>query len=122
MTNDQKQTIQTMRSQGIPISRIAADVGLSANTVKAFYRREQNKKEFCKHCRKPLEQLPGRKPKTYCNNECRYAWWKSHRHLMKHEAVYTYTCAHCGREFDSLGKNRKYCGHPCYIADRFKPP
>jgi len=122
MTQEQKDTVKALRGQGQAISKIAGALGLSANTIKDFCRREQKKKEFCKHCHKPLAHLPGHKRKTYCDDVCRYAYWKKHRHLMHHKTVYHYICAYCGVAFDSLTRNRKYCGHPCYIAARFGVP
>ena len=122
MTHEQKETIKALRLQGQSMSAIAAALELSPNTVKTFWQREQKKKEFCKQCRKPLIHLPGCKRKTFCDDECRYDWWKNHRHLMKHHTVYSAVCTHCGKEFESSGKGRKYCGHPCYIAERFGVP
>ena len=122
MINDQKETIKTLRSQGQPISQIAAKLGISINTVKAFLRREQKKKEFCRYCHKPLIQLSGRKPKTFCNDSCRYAWWKGNRNQLKHQILYHFTCAYCCKAFDSISKSRKYCSHQCYITSRFGVP
>ena len=123
MTPEQKRTIHTMRSQELPISRIAAEINISVNTVKAFLRREQKNKEYCKNCHQRLEQLPGRKSKTFCCDSCRYAWWKVHRDQINHKTVYKTTCAHCGKDFNSYTKGRKYCSHsPCYIAARFGIP
>lgn len=133
MTGEQKQRIQDMRLQGTAYSQIADTLGLSVNTVKSFCRRinlnacdasnetgNEENKEHCKHCGKRLIQKEKQKPKTFCGNDCRYAWWNSHRQQMNRKAVHRLTCAYCGRTFDSYGgKNRKYCGHSCYIADRF---
>ena len=122
-----------MRIQAFTYRAIADSLGLTYNTVKSFCYREHigytsqvvgsgGTREFCKHCGKPLDHLVGSKPKTFCNDKCRYDWWKSHRHLMKHYTIYNAVCAHCGKEFESNGKNRKYCSHPCYIAARFGVP
>ena len=122
MTSEQKQTIHSLRSHGLPMLRIAAELDMSVNTVKAFLRREQKNKEYCKNCHQRLEQLPGKKPKIYCNDDCRYAWWKANRDQIAHKIVYHATCAYCGQDFESYTKNRKYCRHPCYIAARFGVP
>lgn len=35
-------------------------------------------------------------------------------------AIYTYICAACGKQFEAYGNNhRKYCSNKCYINDRF---
>ena len=122
MTLEQKRTIHTLRSQGVSMPKISAELDMSVNTVKAFLRREQKNKEYCKNCHRPLEQIPGRKPKTFSGDVCRNDWWKNHRDQIVHKVVYQATCAHCGQDFESYGKGRKYCGHPCYIAARFGVP
>ncbi len=133
MTGEQKRNIQDMRRQGMSYARIAGVLGLSVNTVKSFCRRNklsvcnaskdaENKedKAICKQCGKLLEQTLKKKPKTFCSDRCRYAWWSKHRDRMNRKAIYRLTCAHCGRAFDSYGnKNRKYCCHTCYIKVRF---
>lgn len=119
MTNEQKAAIPALRKKGMSLSEIASELEVSVNSVKAYCRRELKQKNMCKHCGKPLVQLPGRKPKSYCNDSCRFAWWKNNRSLLKHRMVYHYTCAHCGRAFDRPVKDRKFCKHRCYISYRF---
>lgn len=133
MTGEQKQNVQELRRQGLGYAQIAGSLGLSVNTIKSFCRRNnlsacnasndmgnEEDKDTCKHCGKRLMQTPKAKPKNFCGDECRYAWWNTHRDQMNRKAVYHLTCAHCGRAFDSYGnRSRKYCGHACYIKDRF---
>ncbi len=133
MTHEQKQRIEDMRWQGLSCSRIAGFLGLSVNTVKSFCRRHnlpvrnaskavgnEEKRTQCRQCGKLLEQMPKSKPKTFCDNQCRFAWWSAHRYMLNRKAIYHLTCACCGKVFESYGnKNRKYCCHACYIKDRF---
>ena len=133
MTGEQKQRIQEMRLQGNAYSQIADVLGLSMNTVKSFCRRYslnacnasndtgiKENKDNCKQCGKHLKQPLKGKARTYCSDACRYAWWNIHRHQPDRKASHRLTCAHCEREYISYGNpNRKYCGHACYIADRF---
>jgi hypothetical protein len=132
MTDEQKQKIMTMLPRGDSMPKIAKDLGVSVNTVKSFcrrFRREQAK-SFCKHCGKFLTRISGKKPKTFCGDRCRYAWWSAHRSQLKHKNTGIAVCAGCGCKFKYYGKNeRKYCSHSCYIADRYggkddsrKPP
>jgi hypothetical protein len=123
MNNEQRRRAAEMRKQGLSGGAIARELSLSVNTVKSFLRRREAKKLLCRNCGEPLTQIPKRKPKTFCSAECRLTWWKSHREQMNGKAFYRFTCAYCGREFESYGnKTRKYCCHPCYIKDRFDPP
>ena len=125
MTNQQKEKIKALRSQGISYVKIAEMLGISDNTVRSFCRRSSLGKETkntvaCKHCGKLIKIIPKQKPRKFCSDSCRTAWWNSHPDCVERNAVYAYTCAHCGKPFTAYGnKKRKYCSHQCYIADRY---
>ena len=127
MTDEQKNTIQDLRSKGEGYKKIAQTLGLSENTIKSFCRRVNAPKaeptaevDACECCGKPIEQVAGRKHKRFCSDACRRKWWNSHLHLVQRKAVYRLKCQHCGREFEVYGnRHRKYCSHACYIAERF---
>lgn len=128
MTDKQKKTIRDMRRRGMSYSAIAAVHRLSANTIKSFCRRENidvqssfddKKRELCKNCGAPLIHHPGTKKKTFCRDKCRYAWWNKTRVWTGVKSTYRLTCFHCGTEFDSKNKKRKYCGRECYIHSRY---
>lgn len=134
MTNDQKEKIKKMRQEGKSYSQITVILGISENTVKAYCRRNnlgatvsaklKTEKEIytsCKHCGKSLTHETKGQPKKFCCEECRRLWWKANdiEHVKK--AYYTLSCSGCGNKFESYGnKNRKFCGHACYIKYRFK--
>lgn len=72
----------------------------------------------CSECGKPIEQQEKRR--IFCSKACREKWWTENADKIDRKAVYTFTCAGCGQTFTAYGnKNRKYCSHSCYIADRF---
>ena len=124
MTDEQKQQIIALRRDGAGYGRIAAQLQLSINTVKSFCRRHslvaKSEASVCEQCGKPIEQNPGRKRKRFCCDDCRNKWWNEHLELVKRNAVYTYTCPACGKEFMVYGNShRKFCSHACYIAYRF---
>ena len=125
MTDLQKKTIRAMRLQGIGYVKIGEELGLSDNTVRSYCRRnglcEKVKNSVvCRQCGKPVKIVPKQKPRLFCSDLCRNAWWNSHPECVNRKAVYGYTCAHCGRSFTAYGnRKRKYCSHSCYIADRF---
>lgn len=65
-------------------------------------------------------QVFGRKEKRFCSDKCRNKWWNTHLDKVNRRANYDFVCAYCKKPFISYGnKNRKYCSHECYIADRF---
>lgn len=141
MTNEQKTVVESLRSQGLGYKRIAAQTGISVNTVKSYLRKyalaavEQNapatdsapeletaadNQFLCRYCGKPVIQNPGRKEKKFCSDSCRTLWWNSHLDQVKRKAIYHFTCPTCGRDFTAYGNaHRKYCCHSCYIEDRF---
>ena len=125
MTAKQEMQIQSMRMQGIGYRTIGKTLGISDNTVRSFCRRKELGKPnkatiMCKQCGKPIKITPKQKPRKFCSDACRTVWWNSHPECIKRKAVYEFTCACCGKSFTAYGnKNRKYCNHECYIADRF---
>ncbi len=130
MNDLQRKTIEKLRNKGAGYKAIAQKLGLSVNTVKSHCRRngltgnrsgtDAIEVLFCKKCGKKLTQSVGAKQKSFCSDECRLSWWKDHPEKVKRKAYYELTCAYCQKAFYSYGnKNRKYCSHECYIADRF---
>lgn len=120
----QKEAILTMRQQGCSYSAIAERLLLSPNTVKSICRRggvrvlppEKSTLDICKNCGAPLHQNTGGRKKTFCSNECRYAWWNRSRSKQP----YQLTCFYCDKQFISFGnKHRKFCGRECYILSRY---
>ncbi len=133
MTDTQKIQIGKLRGAGLGYKKIAEQMGLSENTVKTYCRRHglggnmthlqnvtQNEEHHCLCCGKPVQQTPGRKEKKFCSDSCRNKWWNSHLDKVERKANYEFICPHCKKPFTAYGnKNRKYCSHECYIADRF---
>lgn len=138
MTTIQKDTINMMRSEGYSYSKIAQTLGISVNTVKSFCRRNKmhetekiiknnvipesaiEDNNICRHCGERIVQIAKQKPKKFCSDKCRVAWWKNNADLINKKAVYKLTCKNCNKVFESYGnKDRKYCSHNCYIEDRF---
>ena len=134
MNIQQRTEITSLRSQGFGYTKIAQALGLSKNTVKSYCKRNnlsgvalENSDvpilspSFCLECGKEIMQASGRKEKKFCSDECRHRWWNAHPEKINRKAVYSYTCAGCGKPFTAYGNShRKYCCHACYIADRFK--
>lgn len=131
MTEGQKNSIIKCRNSGLGYGATAKETGLTKDAVAAFCRRNgltgnraepapQETGSRCKECGAALQQAEGMKKRVFCCAECRKKWWKEHPEKLNKKAVYTYTCAGCGREFTAYGNSgRKYCSHGCYISDRF---
>nr|DAI70637.1 MAG TPA: hypothetical protein [Caudoviricetes sp.] len=125
MTDWQREQIRTLRLQGVSYVKIGEQLGISDNTVRSFCRRSglgdsAKNTVACKQCGKLIKIIPKQKPKKFCSDACRTAWWKLHPECINRKATYNYTCACCGQHFTAYGNNhRRYCSHACYIADRF---
>ena len=57
---------------------------------------------------------------AFLPDKCRMQWWKAHIKEVNRKAVYDFTCACCGQQFQAYGNDhRKYCSRACYIKARF---
>ena len=134
MINEQKRKIHQMRNKGQSYLQIAKALDISENTIKSYCRRNNlsTKKiskpkaikeiyTVCKHCEKPLTHGTKGQPKKFCSEECRRSWWKANDGQLMKKAYYILICQECGDKFESYGnQNRKFCGHACYIKNRFE--
>ena len=128
MTSNQQQAIRDMRKLGVPITSIASELGLSANTVKSFCHRDNSdhpgspiemSHNLCKYCGSLLAHRPGSKKKLFCSDKCRYTWWNRNRPYYRNKNEYKLNCFHCGTEFLSTNKKKKFCSRDCYVCSRF---
>lgn len=135
MTEEQKKKVSDLRRAGMGYTETARLAGVSRDAVRSFCRRNglageaakdrpaegQVQEGCCRECGKPLQQKEGVKRRVFCCKECREKWWHSHPGEIRQRAVYSFTCAGCGKQFDVYGDSRrKYCSHGCYINTRFK--
>lgn len=121
MTYKTMNQINLYATVGMGYQRIAEALDLSPNTVKSYLHRHPPQRDLvlCHHCGQSVPQASGRKPKQYCNDKCRMAYWNSHKDEVNKQAYYTLICQHCGKEFVSYGNvNRKYCGRECFANSR----
>ena len=132
MNDTQRQQVRKLRADGYSYSKVAQALGLSENTIKTFCRRNGlggvvetpseviSDGHHCLCCGIPVPQNVGRKEKKFCSDKCRNKWWNSNLDKVERKANYEYECPYCKKPFTAYGnKNRKYCSHGCYIADRF---
>lgn len=141
MTSKQKSTILRLRAEGCKYVTIAAQTGISVNTVKSFCLRHsqtvQNVQDtqtsqvapeelpdntsHCKQCGEVLVQKSGSKPRKFCSDKCRSNWWKHHSGDIHKKAYYTKTCAQCGKTYTVYGRpNSKFCCRACASQYRVK--
>ena len=126
MTETEKLKISKLRRDGLGYKKIAAVLDLPVNSVKTYLRRHPADEDaaaipdFCERCGKPIIQAPHRKRKRFCSDSCRISWWNAHPDKGGKRILHTFTCAYCGRSFQSGAKGRRYCSRTCYAAARKK--
>ena len=81
MDEMQKNQIGILRQSGFSYQKISNMLGISINSVKSYCRRHQlggdksnsssyNVTDKCEQCSKPVKQIPGRKMKRFCCDQC----------------------------------------------------
>lgn len=131
MTDFQKSQILSLRNSGHSYADIAVRLGISKDTIKSFRRRngvagiravqQVGQQNCCPQCGKKLIQAEKQKPRRFCSDLCRQAWWNAHPEMVKQKAVNNYVCPTCRKPFTAYGNShRKYCSHQCYAQARFQ--
>jgi orotate phosphoribosyltransferase-like protein len=64
-----------LRSKGFTYSKISEKLKISLNTVKSLCYRRFSESKYCKQCGKRLLQNSKVKPKSFCTDKCRKAFW-----------------------------------------------
>lgn len=129
MDKRQIDEIQTLRNGGQSMGQISKTTGIPVSTVKSYFRRHRPESEegsvkkapaeFCQHCGKAINKGGRGKPRRFCKESCRRAWWKAHKDSISSDSPQI-KCAYCGKTFVSYeSRKRRYCSHQCYIHARF---
>ena len=120
MTDTEKNKILELRALGYGYQKISKEIGVSINSIRN-YCSKVNSINTCKECGRKIKNLPGKKKKKFCSDECRYAWWNKHRNELNHKIRNVVICACCGKEFVSFTNyKRLYCSFDCYNKIRCK--
>ena len=126
MTEAEKLRIHKLSQEGLGYKKIAAALDLPVNSVKTYLRRHPVAEDaaavpdICERCGNPIIQTPHRKRKRFCSDSCRISWWNAHPDKGGKRTLHAFTCAYCGRSFQSGAKGRRYCSRTCYAAARKK--
>lgn len=129
MTNEQKMRLEQLRAEGFGYKRMAAELGLSLNTVQSYCRRhptEMNAPERlpengCLCCGAYLNHTPGARKRKFCSDRCRITWWNAHPEAGAKRKVREVACGFCGVHFFAVGEQtRMYCSRICSARARAK--
>lgn len=127
MTEQQKEEIRKLRVTGFGYKKIAAQLGLTENSVKSFCHRNNLAGRIkpqipkCKYCGKPISSDAKGKQRTFCSRKCKQDWWNNNRNHPNGTKQVERTCSCCQKVFRTYpSDNRKFCSHYCYIQKRFK--
>lgn len=120
MTQAEKERIADLQLSGFGYRKIAAELGMSVDTIKSFCRRRPlpHHGAVCAQCGKPLVQIPHKKKKRFCCDQCRMTWWKAHPDQIVRKKVYAHTCLNCRDVFHSHRANSQYCSRKCFSESR----
>ncbi len=117
MKKQDAERMSSMIKNGFGATSIARTLGISVNTVRSYIRRHPGlgSADTCRECGKKLIQSPGYKKKKFSSDQCRMAWWNSHREQVNRQSFTILICRTCGKEFESYANpKRKYCSRECY--------
>lgn len=122
MNEIQKEELINLKNEGRSYKEMASALFISEGAIKSFFRREKLRAEefysVCKYCGTPLTKRLGNK--KFCSDVCRYTWWHKNSKDNR-ECTKVNRCKNCNKDFKCYdNKDRKYCSHACYIADRFR--
>ena len=126
MTETKKPKTINPGRDGRGYKKPAGAPALPVNAVKPYPRRHPADEDaaaipdFCEMCGKPIDQAPHRKHKRFCSDSCRISWWNAHPDKGGKRTLHNFTCAYCGRTFQSGARDRRYCSRACYAAARTK--
>ena len=80
-------------------------------------------KRFCPECGEAFPRNPRGRPKVFCCDACRRAWWEKHPQPEHWKSTRKLICPVCGREFLAIrdyAHKRKYCSRSCSNKARGK--
>ena len=115
MNAEQKDQIRELHSSGLGYKKIAAQLGLSVNTVASFCKRQRGSEScpHCPQCGRSVVQTPHRKPKRFCSTQCHNTWWN--HHAVSGNGKLQQLCPICKEPFFAYpSSHRKYCSRLCY--------
>lgn len=78
MNHSEKQEVLNLRDEGKSYREIASILSVSENTIKSFFKRTKESL-VCKNCNKKLSILEKRKPKIFCSDNFRIAFWRKNK-------------------------------------------
>ena len=119
MNAEQKDQIRELHSSGLGYKKIAAQLGLSVNTVASFCKRQRGSEScpHCPQCGRSVVQTPHRKPKRFCSTQCHNTWWN--HHAVSGNGKLQQLCPICKEPFFAYpSSHRKYCSRLCYGKHR----
>lgn len=121
MTNEQIEAITRLQQAGKGYRTIAAETGLSLNSVKSWCRRHPTSTSppsFCQQCGSAIKQIPGKRARRFCSDACRMLWWREHPEAKSHRVAYRHVCRCCGTEFINNRAMASYCSRACFAKAR----
>jgi len=124
MTEKQKEEIEVLRHQNKGYRKIAKELNIPYESVKAYCRRHNLRPTDmpgtgrCQQCGVTIEQTPGKKTKKFCSDACRNLWWNQHQTYSLCKEKNKKICEFCKGEFYSTKATARFCSTKCYADYR----
>ena len=120
MTDKERIVVDALVANNVPVSKIAAQIGISKNTIKSYLQRKKVS-DVCLNCGSVLKHIPHHKKKKFCSDKCRMHYWNTHPQEMTLKNATIIKCEYCGKDvFSYRKKARRYCSRACAIEGRKK--
>lgn len=126
MTQKQTELIGILHDSGISYEKIAEMLEISAKQVKREcekIERERKKQlekyPICKECGVRIVYERKTRPRVFCSQKCKQAWWNKRRFTSGRASDETRRCPVCGKDFIvNRSSPQKYCSQECYHKGR----
>ena len=117
VTAYQERRIRELRQRGVGYRTIAAELGISRDTVRNFCTShalsgvaadQSFAPNVCPCCGGEIVQQHRGRPRRFCSDACCRKWWAAHPDAIRQnpEAQRRLKCAYCGKAFTVYGNAR----------------
>ena len=118
MTTDEKSRISELRKQGCTYAKIAEMLSIPESTIKTVCRRTRlagdadEVKPKCKQCGQPITVKAKCKPRRFCSDKCRTAWWFANHSANREEGITVIMISH------DIAAATRYASHILHLSHK----
>lgn len=124
MTEAQINKILECKAKGLGYKKTAKEVGVHYTTIQKFLKKYGGGDvlihSHCLECGKPIVYSRNHRPRKFCCQDCRNAYWNREHGMNTTKASKPFVCERCGKTFLSFRKHPHFCSRECYLASATK--